>query len=135
MNLSLLHYQSVYYKIFEIQLINGALFLNAKCLFFLLLLFVPVTVIVPLTTIYTSLKSHKSDLSIGVLNFICLLCFYLSSTLPDWSWTSIHFLEINLDTSSGFAPNKFVIFCYSIFNWCQNNLKSLIICCLFSSGM
>ena len=46
--------------IFEMQLINGALFLNAKGLFFLLLLFVLVRVIVPLTTIYASLKSHRS---------------------------------------------------------------------------
>ena len=38
--------------IFEMQLINGALFLNSKGLFFVLLLVVTVTVIVPLTTIY-----------------------------------------------------------------------------------
>ena len=63
---------------FEMQLINGALFLNTKGLFFLLLLLPPVTVIVPLTTIYASLKSHKPDLSSDVLNLICLLdciCF------------------------------------------------------------
>ena len=43
------------------QLVNGALFLNAKNLFFMLidpLPFVFVRVIVPLTTIYASLKSH-----------------------------------------------------------------------------
>ena len=44
-------------SIFEMQLINGALFL----------------------------KSHKSDLSTDLLNLICLLGFYLSSALPDWS--------------------------------------------------
>ena len=65
------------------QLINCALFLNAKGLFFLLLLLVPVTVIVPLSTIYASLKSHKSDLSIDVLNLICSLGSYLSSALRD----------------------------------------------------
>ena len=40
--------------IFEMQVINGALFLNAKGLLFLLLLLVPVTVIITLTTIYVS---------------------------------------------------------------------------------
>ena len=63
--------------IFEIQLINSALFLNAKGLFFLLLLFSSSTVIVPLTAIYTLLKSRKSDLRIDVLNLICLLGVYL----------------------------------------------------------
>ena len=58
--------------IFEMQLINGALFLNATVLF----LFAsngPVTVIVLFTTIYASLKSHKSDLKIGALILISLL--------------------------------------------------------------
>ena len=71
--------------IFEMQLTNGTLFLNAKGLFFLLLSPSPSTVISPFTTIYASLKSHKSDLSIDVLNLICLLGLYLSSALPDWS--------------------------------------------------
>ena len=44
-------------SIFEMQLINGALFL----------------------------KLHKSDLSLDFLNLICLLGFYLSSALPDCS--------------------------------------------------
>ena len=69
--------------IFEMQLIHGALFLNVKGLSFLLLLLPPSAVIVPLTIIYASLKSHKSDLSIDVLNCICLLHLYLSSALPD----------------------------------------------------
>ena len=58
------------------QLVNGALFLNAKKLFLMSIIplsFVSVRVIVPLTTIYASLESHKSDLSINVLNLICLL--------------------------------------------------------------
>ena len=70
------------------QLVNGALFLNAKNLFLMSiihLLFVFVRVISPFTTMYTSLKSHKSDLSIDVLNRICLFGLYLSSELPDWS--------------------------------------------------
>ena len=43
--------------IFEIQLIDGALFLNVTSLF-LFALSGSVTVIVPFTTIYASLKSH-----------------------------------------------------------------------------
>ena len=54
------------------QLINGALFLNATALF-LFALFGLVTVIVPLTTTYASLKSHESDLNIDVLVLISLL--------------------------------------------------------------
>ena len=51
--------------IFEIQLINGALFLNDTALF-LFALFGLVTLIVPFIPIYASPKSHKSDLSIDV---------------------------------------------------------------------
>ena len=60
-------------------------FLNAKNLFLMsnLRLSVFARVIVALTTIYASLKSHKFDLSIDVLNLICLLGLYLSSALPD----------------------------------------------------
>ena len=69
------------------QLVNGALFLNAKDL--LLTSIKPLStsflrVISPLTTIYASLKSHKSDhSSIDVLNLICLFGLYLFSTLSD----------------------------------------------------
>ena len=82
--------------IFETQLINGALFLKTNffspnALLFALLVAVTlaavllgasmssavnvflVTVIFPLTTIYASLKSHKSDLNIDVLILISLL--------------------------------------------------------------
>ena len=51
------------------QLINGALFLNVTFLFIYLFFFGSsgsVTVISPFTTIYASLKSHKSDFNIGV---------------------------------------------------------------------
>ena len=68
------------------QLVNGALFLNAKNLFLMSIKPLPsvfVRVIVPLTTIYASPKSHRSDLSIDVLNLICLLSFYQSSALAD----------------------------------------------------
>ena len=68
--------------IFKTQPINRALFLNAKDLFFLLPLLPPVTVIVILTTISASLKSHKYDLKIDSLNIICLLGLYLSLALP-----------------------------------------------------
>ena len=47
----------------EMQLINGALFLNATLLF-LPALFGSITVISPFTTIFASLKSHKSALLI-----------------------------------------------------------------------
>ena len=47
--------------IFEIQLINGAFFLNVTALIFFALSS-SVTVIVPFTTIYASLKPHKSTL-------------------------------------------------------------------------
>ena len=72
--------------IFDTQLVNGTLFLNAKYLFLMsinLFLYVFKRVILPLTTTYASLKSHKSDLSIDVLNLICLPGLYLCSALPD----------------------------------------------------
>ena len=68
------------------QLVNGGLFLNAKNLFLMSIIplrFVFVRVIVSLTTIYASLKSHKSDVSIDVSNLICFLGLYLPSALPD----------------------------------------------------
>ena len=55
------------------QLINGASFLKANFLS-CALLFGSVTVIVPLTKIYASLQSHKSETD--VLNLICLLILY-----------------------------------------------------------
>ena len=61
------------------QLINGALFLHATALFsyyyyyYYFALSGSLTVIVPFTTIYASLKSHKSDLNIEVLILISLL--------------------------------------------------------------
>ena len=66
------------------QLINGALLLSAKDLFLCLYYPPPPSMtIVPLTTIYASLKSHRSDLSIDILNLICLLGLNVSSALPD----------------------------------------------------
>ena len=110
------------------------MFLNSKNLFLTLIKFLfaaSVRIISPLTTIYASLKSHRFDLSIEVLNLICFLGLYLSLALPYWSWTSIHFSVTNLGTLSSVVPNKFVIFWYSVLIWHQNNLKSSIICCLF----
>ena len=66
---------------FEMQVTNGALFLKAHFLSYALLSGF-VTVIVPFTTIYASLESHRSDLSTDVLNLICLLGLYLFSALP-----------------------------------------------------
>ena len=68
--------------IFEMHETNGALFLEANFLSYVSL-FGSVTVIFPFTTIYASLKSHRSDLSMDVLNLICLLGFYLPPALPD----------------------------------------------------
>ena len=69
------------------QLANGALFLNDKNLFLMSIKPLPsvfARVIVPFTTIHASLKSHRSDFSIDVLDLICLLGLYLSSAaLPD----------------------------------------------------
>ena len=65
---------------------NGALFLNAKRLFLMSIKPLPsvfVRGIVPLTTIYASLKSHKSDLSNYVLKIICLFGLYVSSALTE----------------------------------------------------
>ena len=59
--------------IFEMQLINGILFLNDRFLFRLLALLSPLRVIVHSTTICASLKSHKYDISIDVLILISLL--------------------------------------------------------------
>ena len=53
--------------IFDIQLVNGALFLNTKNLFLTSIKSLSaafVSVISPFTTIYASLKSHISDLAL-----------------------------------------------------------------------
>ena len=89
------------------QEINGALFFKTRYFYILSLFNAPATVTTPLTTMYVSLKSHKADLSIDVLNLICLFELYLFSAVPDGSYTSIHFLVINLGTLSGMLPNKF----------------------------
>ena len=65
------------------QEISDVLFFKITCLFISSLsLSSALTVTIPLTTIYASLKSRKSDLNVDVLNFICLLALYVS---PDWS--------------------------------------------------
>ena len=76
---------------------SGALFLKTNFLSYALL-FGFAAVIVPFIRICASLKSHKSDLSIDVLNLIGLLGL-LFSGLPDWWWTSTHLLVINLGIS------------------------------------
>ena len=65
--------------IFEMQEINGALFFKITCLFILSLsLSSALTVTITVTTIYASLKSHRSDHNIDVLNLIFLLVLYVS---------------------------------------------------------
>ena len=66
----------------KMQLVKDALFLKDNFSSYALLS-ESLTVIVPLTTIYVSLQSHKSELSIDVLNLICSLCLHLSSALPE----------------------------------------------------
>ena len=68
--------------IYEMQLINGALFLKANFLSYALL-FGSVTVIVPFKTIYASLESYRSDCNIDGLNIISLLGLYLFSARLD----------------------------------------------------
>ena len=59
--------------IFDIDDLKGVIFLNLSFFFFFLLaLLVSVTLILPFRTIYASLYSHRSDLSLGVLNLILL---------------------------------------------------------------
>ena len=104
---------------YEIQLINDALFLKTnffspKSLLFVLLVAVAlapvllgaskslavnvflVTVIFPLTTIYASLNSHKSDLSVEALVLIALLILLF---LSDWLYQKIcNFLKFHFYT-------------------------------------
>ena len=71
----LLHYLLVYY-LFVIQSVNGAECLNNSYLLFLsAVTFTPclIRVMVPLISIYVSLKSHKLDFNILDLNLILLL--------------------------------------------------------------
>ena len=68
--------------IFEMQLINGALFLKVNFLSYASLFHLK-TVIIPFTTIYVSRSSHRSDLSIEFLKLICLSGLYLFSAVPD----------------------------------------------------
>ena len=73
--------------------------------------FAGVIVIVPLTTIYASISSHRRDLNIEVLNLICLYSFNVprGSSLI----STKHFL-LNLDGWFGASSNKFIIFWYSV---------------------
>ena len=78
------------------RLLNGAPFLNITC--WLALLGAPAvssaTVIVPLTSTYTSQQLHKLDLNIEVLNLIWLPSLYVSC---DSSFISIQFFVLKLD--------------------------------------
>ena len=71
----LLHYLLVYY-LFVIQSVNGTDCLNNSYLLFLSAVTFtpcPIRVMVPLISIYASLKSHKLDFNILDLNLILLL--------------------------------------------------------------
>ena len=117
--------------IFKMQEINDALFLKAFFLSYALLSGF-VTVIVPFTTTYANI-----DLILALMFYILFVysvCIYLQHYPTDHELLSI-FLVINLGTSSGVVPNTFVIFCYSIFIWYENNLKLSIIYCRFSGGI
>ena len=59
--------------IFEMHELNGSLFLIATSFSSTLVFAVVLTFIIPFTTIYASLQSHKSDLIIEVLNHTFLL--------------------------------------------------------------
>ena len=61
---------------FDMHDLNEVLFLKDSFLSLFLFSSSPSTVVVPFTRIYTSLKSHKSDLSIEVLNLIFLFKEY-----------------------------------------------------------
>ena len=75
--------------IFEMQEVNGSLFLKANYLSYIILPSL-VTVIFPFTTIFASEQSHKFDLSINVLNLICLLGYiYHQYYLTDHELLSI----------------------------------------------
>ena len=83
--------------IFEMQLRNSALFLSANFLSYALL-FGFVTFIFPVTIIYASVESHRSDLKIDVLNLICFYSIVCSSRLvmnfyPFFSNKSRHFIR------------------------------------------
>ena len=115
------------------QLINDALFLNT--ILFLFASSELVTIISPFTAMYASLKSHKSDFSIGFSNsdfFVNVVIFFLIN----------HKFQFNLGKclSSEVISSKSTIFgipfLYNEFAfYAQNSLRSSIICCFFSGGM
>ena len=86
--------------IFDMRDINEALFLKVGFLFLLLLELVPVTLIIPFTTVYASLYSHKSDLKIEVLNLIFLLTEYWPL---DKSFNLIDLFVTNFGTIESFS--------------------------------
>ena len=92
----LLHYLLVYY-LFVIQSVNGAECLNNSYLLFLSAVTFtpcPIRVMVPLISMYASLKSHKLDFNILDLNLILLLVLYVPL---ESSFISIQSFVLNLD--------------------------------------
>ena len=94
--------------IFEMHDLNGGLFLNATSLSGLSFSFAAAAKrsIVPFTTIYASLLSHKYDLNIDVFNLfvdrILTTCLSTEFLPLDKSFTLIHFFVTNLDTVDSF---------------------------------
>ena len=115
-------------SIFDMDNLNGALFLNARPLFERLLTLVPSTVIVSFTTIYASVSSHKSYCSIGVLNLILFLTEYCPF---DKSFTSTHFLVTQFGTNEFFS-NIYILCSFTFYNTCLNSFK---ITSLFAGGI
>ena len=103
------------------QSVNGPQFLNIT---FLIVSFTAApavyvfgTVMVPLTSMYASLQSHKCDRIIDVLNLVLLLSYILF----DSSFISTQFLAINLDgwfivSSYGFIVWYSIIIYYYYIN-------------------
>ena len=103
------------------------------------------TLIVPLTSMYELLWSHKFDLIIDVYNLMLLLSYFLR----DSSIISTQFFVVNSDCWFVISSNKFIIFSYSNYyiimlyyyiNLRSSviyffNLRSAIILCLSSEGI
>ena len=108
--------------------LNGTLFLSTTTFFGMSLFSSVLKFVAPFTTLYASLYSHKSDLSIGGLKLIFLLTEYCPF---DKSFTLIHFLVINFDTVE-LINNLDILRCYFllILYICLNSIN---IFCLFSS--
>ena len=107
--------------IFDMQLVNGALFLNAKNLFLMLIIplsFAFVRVIYLLSQQWTHQNSQIN--LILVLMFESYLFVWFISIIST-TWLIITFYQFFSNKSRYFiivVPSRFVIFWYSVFIWC-----------------